>query len=124
MILWRLGSKKQKYSKQTRNLDDFLMETWIKEAEAQQTNKDFVIFQDLYQRSRSTTTKIKGILMIFWRLGSKKQKQTTKIKGILMIFGEMDQRSRITTNKLTRNIDDFLETWIKEAEAQQTNKEF
>ena len=39
MIFWRLGSKKQKYNKQTRNFDDFV-ETWIKEAKVQQTNKE------------------------------------------------------------------------------------
>ena len=43
-----------------------------------------------------------GILMIFWRLELVKQKN----------------------NKQTRNFDDFLETWIKEAEVQQTNKKF
>ena len=40
MIFWRLGSKLQKYNKQTRNFDDFV-ETWIKEAKVQQTNKEF-----------------------------------------------------------------------------------
>ena len=56
---------------------------------------------DMDQRIRSTTTK-HGIWMIFSRLGSTKQKH----------------------NKQTRNFDDILETWIKEVEEQQTNKEF